>query len=130
MPLSTSAKKALRRDARRTEVNNKVRAKLRNTIKDIKKTNNKEDLPKLYEAADMAAKKKIIHPNKAARIKSRITKSLNQADSPKETAPAKPKTKKATKKSPAKKTTAKKTATKKSTTKKTSAKKTSTKSSK
>ena len=74
MPVTTSAKIALRKDRRRTITNNQVRSQMRSTIKKIKTTKNHDMLPEAYSIIDKAAKKNIIHSNKAARIKSQLSK--------------------------------------------------------
>jgi len=81
MPIIKSAKKSLRVDKRRKLENDIIRAKIKNAIKGAKISiaNKKEDvrekLDLLYSELDRAAKKNVVHRNKAARLKSRITKS-------------------------------------------------------
>lgn len=36
-----------------------------------------QQLPHLYKGLDKAAKQRVIHPNKSARIKSKLTKKVN-----------------------------------------------------
>ena len=80
MPLTKSAKKALKVDKRRKEENDVVRAKIKNAVKGAKLSiiNSKNDIKtkmqELYRELDIAAKKNVIHKNKASRLKSRITK--------------------------------------------------------
>lgn len=83
MPITQSAKKALRQSKKRRVVNVKHLAKIRVVIKQIKKLaqeNKLKDaqalLPQVYQALDKAVKKDIIKKNAASRKKSRITKSL------------------------------------------------------
>tara|TARA_Y100000310_G_C20664387_1_gene806635 strand:+ start:174 stop:440 length:267 start_codon:yes stop_codon:yes gene_type:complete len=83
MPITKSAKKALRQNVR-----GKIRnLKRKNTMKDLVKQTRKlasaqkqkeamQLLPKLYQAIDKAAKRGIIKKNTAARNKSRLTKLL------------------------------------------------------
>lgn len=54
------------------------------TIKSAKKTKSSKDLSLAFSLIDKAAKKHLIHKNKAARIKSKLT----SASSSKEKAPA------------------------------------------
>jgi len=60
--------------------NRKTKANLRGAIKDFK-TGKAKDKPAALKAvasvADVAARKHVIHKRKAARIKSRLAKSLN-----------------------------------------------------
>jgi small subunit ribosomal protein S20 len=72
MPLIQSAKKALRRDKKRTIVNLKIKNKMKIALKKAKKKTTKKNLSLAYSAIDKALKKKIIHKNKAARLKSRL----------------------------------------------------------
>ena len=77
MPVTSSAKRALRKDRRRTITNNQIRSQLRSSIKKFKSTKDKDLLPQLYTVLDRASKKNIIHPNKAARLKSQYALSAN-----------------------------------------------------
>lgn len=81
MPITKSAKKALRQNKRRRQRNLRQFNALKNAIKKIKKLvaeNKKEEasklLPLAYKAIDKAAKNGLIKKNNAARKKSRITK--------------------------------------------------------
>ncbi len=80
MPVTKSAIKALRQQKRRTLVNAGIRAKMRTIIKSVKTGLGEQGLSEMYSTVDRAAKRGIIHPNKAARIKSRITKSISGKD--------------------------------------------------
>lgn len=104
MPLIKSAKKALRVSQRRKLENDLIRAKIKNAVKGAKLsiTAKKADvttkIDSLYKELDLASKKNVIHRNKAARLKSRITKAANKASlvEPKATSKKTTKTKKAT----------------------------------
>lgn len=76
MPITKSARKKMRQDKKRREVRKKKMALLKKTISDIKKTKDKKSLAKVMSLIDKAAKIHLIHKNKAARIKSRLTKIL------------------------------------------------------
>ncbi len=86
MPLTKSAKKALKTDQRRKLENDLVRAKIKNALKGAKisiakKENDvSEKIQSLYRELDLASKKNVIHKNKAARLKSRITKAVSKVD--------------------------------------------------
>ena len=112
MPVSKSAKKALRVSERRHEENLKIKGAYKKAIKTVKKAveEGSDTIASLFSLAqsslDVAAKRKTIHPNKAARLKSRLAKKLTAepvAVAPKKTA---------AKKAAPKKAAAKKTATK------------------
>ncbi len=77
MPITKSAKKALRQSDRRRVFNLKRLRTYRNTVKELKKlvadkklTEAKALLPKVYKTVDKATKRGVIKANKAARIKS------------------------------------------------------------
>lgn len=74
MPITQSAKKALRRDKRRAIVNLRIKRKMKAALKKAKEKPIKKNLALAYSALDRAVKKKIIHKNKAARLKSKLTK--------------------------------------------------------
>jgi len=77
MPNIKSAKKKLRKDTKRTAKNDAYRKKVKDTIKSISKMSTrttKVTLQKAFSTIDRAAKKKVIHKNKAARLKSRVSK--------------------------------------------------------
>lgn len=107
MPIIKSAKKALRSSEKKRLANEKFKKELKEVIK---KTNSK-NLHLAYSKIDRAVKNNLMHKNKAARIKSRLTKKLaNQTEKP--TTVKKTKTVKKAKivKKPTKKTTVKKSA--------------------
>jgi len=86
MPITKSAKKALRQNIKRRAHNRKVKDNLKNLIKKVrsfalekKSGEAKKLLPQLYKALDKAAKTKIIKKNTASRKKSRITKLFNKS---------------------------------------------------
>ncbi len=81
MPITSSAKKALRQSVRRRERNIKRKDAYKSAVKIYKKLlaakNIKEAQAKLaaaYKALDKAAKTGAIKKNKAARLKSRLAK--------------------------------------------------------
>jgi len=92
MPITRSAKKALRQNKKRRERNLRQLNILKEAIKKIKKLvseNKKEEalklLPNAYKVIDKAAKTGVIKKNNAARKKSRLSKLISKS-SP-ETAP-------------------------------------------
>jgi len=95
MPITKSAKKALRQNKRRRERNLRRFDALRNITKKIKKlaeANKKEEalklLPLAYKAIDKACKTGVIKENNAARKKSRLAKFIVKGLS--KTTPAQP----------------------------------------
>ncbi len=76
MPQTKSAKKALRQSLRRRLVNLTILAKLKEAIKNFKKKPTEDNFVEVQVVADIAAKKKVISKNRAARIKSKLAKVL------------------------------------------------------
>lgn len=74
MPITKSAKKALRQNLKRRKLNLQYLKKMRELIKKVKE--DKTLLPQLYKAIDKAAKRGVIKKNAASRKKSRLTKKL------------------------------------------------------
>ncbi len=76
----SSIKRIRSNDAKR--VNNRYQAKtMRNAVKDLRsdeaKKSASEKLPKVIAMVDKLAKKNVIHKNKAANLKSKLTKKVN-----------------------------------------------------
>lgn len=90
MPVTKTAKRALRGSLKKESVNKLILSKLEVAIRIAKKGKKEESIIKVFSLADRAAKKKVIHANKAARIKSQLSKLLPKVA--KKAAPA-PKTK-------------------------------------
>ncbi len=84
MPITKSAKKALRQNVRRRKRNVKKQAELKSAIKQFKKTSAKDKeeakkyLSQVYKKLDKAAKIDLIKKNKASRLKSRLSKLLQK----------------------------------------------------
>ena len=85
MPITSSAKKALRSSLRKRVFNARRKTAMKEAIKDARKltagkgTDSAALLSKAYQAIDKAAKRGIIKPNTAARKKSRLTILLNKS---------------------------------------------------
>ncbi|MEK7519585.1 MAG: 30S ribosomal protein S20 [Patescibacteria group bacterium] len=86
MPITQSAKKALRQNFKRKKRNLTYKDKIKKLLKQTeslissgKTTEAKELLPQAYKILDKAAKVGIIKRNTAARKKSKITKRLSKA---------------------------------------------------
>jgi len=97
MPITKSAKKALRQNKRRREKNLRQFDNLKETVKKIKKLaddNKKEEaiklLPAAYKIIDKSAKNGIIKKNTADRKKSRLTKMLYKTTNQPQTTPTQP----------------------------------------
>jgi small subunit ribosomal protein S20 len=79
MPVIKSAQKKLRQDKRKTLQNKKLENLFKKMVNIAQKNPSEENIKKAVRAVDKAAKKKIIHKNKAARIKSTVSKLLKKA---------------------------------------------------
>lgn len=85
MPITSSAKKALRQSKRKKVQNSKRKDAFRMAIKGFRQAiaakefdKAKELLPKVYQTLDKAAKSNTIKKNKASRLKSRLSVSLGK----------------------------------------------------
>jgi len=76
MPITASAKKALRQSAKRRIENLSKTKALKAAIKDYKKSPSAESLSLVYKKLDKTAKTNVIPKNKASRLKSRLSKLL------------------------------------------------------
>jgi small subunit ribosomal protein S20 len=77
MPNIKSAKKKMKQDVSRTKRNESYKGKIESVMKAVTKgvKGKKADLiKKAYSVIDKAAKKNVIHKNRAARMKSRVTR--------------------------------------------------------
>lgn len=85
MPITKSAKKAVRRDKTRRTRNIQRKNKLKGLIKEVrglvaekKIAEAKKLLPQIYKTLDKTAKVGLIKKNTASRKKSRLTKLINK----------------------------------------------------
>lgn len=76
MPLIKSAKKKLRQDKKRQLDNKKIKNTYKSVLKEARENPSIKALEEAFSALDKAAKKGIIHENKAARLKSSVSKLL------------------------------------------------------
>lgn len=74
MPVTKTAKRALRGSERKANLNQTILSGLEIAIKKAKKTKAVEAVTKAMSLADRAAKKSVFHTNKANRIKSQLSK--------------------------------------------------------
>ena len=84
MPITKSAKKALRGSDRKRIINLRRKKKVDNAVKDVKKLKDSTDAKKLlsiaYSELDKAAKKGLIKKGAADRKKSRLSKFVKKLD--------------------------------------------------
>lgn len=74
MPLLRSSKKKMRRDKRRTEQNDLKKQVMKSLVKTMRRMPDADNMKQVSSFLDKAAKTKLIHPNKASRLKSRLSK--------------------------------------------------------
>lgn len=85
MANTRSAKKRIRSSARKRAYNRPFKAASRTLVKEARASiadqepNSKEAVDRAVQMLDKAAQKGVIHPNNAARRKSRLMKALNQS---------------------------------------------------
>ena len=78
MPVTKTAKRALRSSKRKALVNKLILSKLEVAIRVAKRERGKDKVLAAISLTDRAAKKKFIHKRKAARIKGRLSKLLSR----------------------------------------------------
>jgi len=76
MPVTKTAKRALRGSKKKESVNKLIISKLEASIRIAKKTKSAAKIAVAVSIADRAVKKRVIHKNKAARIKSQLSNLL------------------------------------------------------
>lgn len=92
MPVTKQAIKKVRQDARKTAFNLKLKKTYKKAVRDYLKNPTAAGLSIAFGALDRAAKTNVIHKNKTARLKSRLSKKL-QVKSASKLAPTKAKSK-------------------------------------
>jgi len=98
MPVTKTAKRALRSSKRKNSVNAIAVKKLEIAIRTAKKSKISKDVAKATSLTDRAVKKNIIHKGKAARIKSSLSKTLPQKSRVQKNQQVEPKSSKTSKK--------------------------------
>ncbi|MBI4062407.1 30S ribosomal protein S20 [Candidatus Gottesmanbacteria bacterium] len=74
MPITKQAIKKMRSDRGRERRNAKVRVVTRDAVKLARKSPNAKNLKQAFSLLDKATKAGVYHPNKVARLKSRLSK--------------------------------------------------------
>ncbi len=82
MPVLKHAKKKLRQDHKRAVDNLRIKRTYKKLVKDARNVPSEESISAAFSAIDKAAKKQVIHKNKAARLKSSLSK-VASGDAPK-----------------------------------------------
>jgi small subunit ribosomal protein S20 len=76
MPITVGAIRKQRSDLRKAAVNKAVKSNYKEAVHDVRIKPSAENLSEAFRQLDRAAKNKVIHKNKAARLKSRLSKLL------------------------------------------------------
>lgn len=74
MPILKNAKKALRSAKRKAVVNSRVKSQMKTAMDAVKAQASKEGVSAAFSRIDRAVKHNLIHKNKAARLKSQLSK--------------------------------------------------------
>lgn len=74
MPIIRSAKKRMRQERKRSAINKNKKENLKALIKKARSEKSVLNLTAVFSALDKAAKVGLIHANKSARLKSRLSK--------------------------------------------------------
>jgi len=82
MPILKNAKKALRASKRKALGNLQTKQQMRSSVKSAKSSPSQETVSVAYSRIDRAVKRGIIHKNKAARLKSQVSRLLVVDSSP------------------------------------------------
>lgn len=82
MPVTKQAIKKVRQDRRKTIYNMKVKKAYKKLVSVFRKTPTPASLKLVYKTLDRAAKTNVIHKNKAARLKSRLSKLVKSKVTP------------------------------------------------
>lgn len=76
MPITKQAGKKLRRDRTVQTRNSRVRRNVREAVKTVRRHPTQKTLSLAFKLLDKAAKRNIVHKNKASRLKSRLANLL------------------------------------------------------
>ena len=78
MPVTKTAKRALRGSKKKQSINKLIVSKLEVAVRQAQNSKTVEKILTAVSLTDRAAKKKVIHKNKAARMKSQLSKLMPQ----------------------------------------------------
>lgn len=79
MPVTKTARRALRSSKKKTDINKRIVNALQVAVRQAKRDKKQKNLDSVFSLADRAAKAHVIHRKKADRIKSRVTKRILSA---------------------------------------------------
>lgn len=93
MPVTKQAIKKVRQDKRKTVINSRKKGTYKKAVQTARRGATPSTLSAAFKALDRASKINVIHPNKAARLKSRLSKLIGSKSTITVTPKAKKKTK-------------------------------------
>jgi len=82
LAIHKDVKKRLKTSLKARMHNREIKTHSKTLIKNVETNPVPENLKKMYSHLDKASRKKIIHKNRASRIKSRLAKLLNKTSKP------------------------------------------------
>jgi len=78
LPVHKSAEKRLKQSKRANIRNRSIKSQIKTSVKKVEASSDEKDLKKVVSLLDKATRKKVIHKNVASRVKSRLTRLVNQ----------------------------------------------------
>jgi small subunit ribosomal protein S20 len=72
MPITVGAIRKLRADAKKKQENSKVKRAYKDVVAEMRRKPSEKVLAEVFSRLDRAAKRGVIHANKASRLKSRL----------------------------------------------------------
>ncbi|MGI5827849.1 MAG: 30S ribosomal protein S20 [Patescibacteria group bacterium] len=78
MPVTQSARKALRQNLKKAEANKPIRSRARTLLKKARQKPTPENIAQAFSSLDKAAKKNILPKGRVNRLKSRLTKTASK----------------------------------------------------
>ena len=82
MPIHKSAEKRLKTSKKANIENRQIKSQMKTLIKKAEASQDDTSLKMVISFIDKAARKKVIHPNQASRLKSRLTKLVQKKATP------------------------------------------------
>jgi len=82
LPIHKSAEKRLKTSKKANIENRQIKSQMKTLIKKVESSPDETSLKVVTSFIDKAARKKVIHPNQASRLKSRLTKLVQKKATP------------------------------------------------
>jgi len=82
LPTHKSAKKRLKTNEKTNVRNRAIKSRIKTLVKKTEASSDETSLREVVSSLDQAARKGVIHPNKASRIKSRLTRQVQEKTTP------------------------------------------------